>query len=139
MKYVLHPGQLRRMSKPELKALAERCEQSLLSGLSTNQGMMTLIEVEKELLRRERIETRERLDAQQLDVRKTLLEHPPLPSVHALPNYLQNTPNPPETDSLEPPEPDMKTLADLGKAQALEETVSSRDAAELELQPSQKF
>jgi hypothetical protein len=70
MIHALQPGQLRRMEKPQLKTVAEYCERALLSGTSTNQDMMTLIEVEKELLRRERIETKQSM----IDARPTLTQ-----------------------------------------------------------------
>jgi hypothetical protein len=79
MLHALQPAQLRRMDKNQLKAVAEHCEQALLSGLSTHQDMMTLIEVEKELSRRERIDTRQQI----LDVRRTMIEQ--LPSVKLTP------------------------------------------------------
>jgi hypothetical protein len=67
------------MERQQLKLVAEHCERALLSGTSTHQDMMTLIEVEKELLRRERIDTKQQL----MEARKTLIEQAPpsLPSV----------------------------------------------------------
>jgi hypothetical protein len=78
MLHALQPAQLRRMEKNQLKTVAEHCEKALLSGTSTHQDMMTLIEVEKELLRRERIDTRQMIEA-----RRTAVEQvaPSLPSV----------------------------------------------------------
>jgi hypothetical protein len=73
MLHALQPAQLRRMNMPQLKLVAEHCERALLSGTSTHQDMMTLIEVEKELLRRERIDTRQQL----LEARKTLVGQAP--------------------------------------------------------------
>jgi hypothetical protein len=73
MLHALQPAQLRRMNMPQLKLVAEHCERALLSGTSTHQDMMTLIEVEKELLRRERIDTRQQL----LEARKTLIGQAP--------------------------------------------------------------
>jgi hypothetical protein len=77
MLHALQPAQLRRLDKHQLKTLAENCERSLLAGISTNQDMLTLIEVEKELLRREKIDTRQQL----LEMRKTMIEIPASPSV----------------------------------------------------------
>jgi CBS-domain-containing membrane protein len=72
MLHALQPAQLRRLDKHQLKALAENCEKALLAGISTNQDMLTLIEVEKELLRREKIDTRQQF----LELRKTMIEQP---------------------------------------------------------------
>ena len=79
MLHALQPAQLRRMDMSQLKLVAEHCERALLSGTSTHQDMMTLIEVEKELLRRERIDTKQQL----MEARKTFVEQAPsrLPSV----------------------------------------------------------
>ncbi len=69
MTYTLHAAQLRRMHKHELVQLAENCESALLDGTSTQQDMISLIEIEKELLRREQ--------AKAIDnVRKTMVGAP---------------------------------------------------------------
>ena len=69
MTYTLHAAQLRRMHKHELLKLAENCERALLDGTSTQQDMISLIEIEKELLRREQ--------AKAIDnVRKTMVGAP---------------------------------------------------------------
>jgi hypothetical protein len=70
MIYTLHAAQLRRMHKHELKQIAEQCERALLDGTSTQQDMISLIEVEKELLRREQVKIRQGFE----DVRKTMVE-----------------------------------------------------------------
>lgn len=80
MLHALQPAQLRRLDKNQLKSLAENCEKALLAGISTNQDMLTLIEVEKELLRREKIDTRQQL----LELRKTMVEQP-IPTPHPAP------------------------------------------------------
>jgi hypothetical protein len=82
MLHALQPGQLRRMDKNQLKNVAEHCERALLAGISTHQDMTTLIEVEKELLRRERIDTKQ----QMIEIRKTLSGQPAptLPSVSSI-------------------------------------------------------
>jgi hypothetical protein len=69
MVYTLHAAQLRRMHRKELVQLAEKCEKALLDGTSTHQDMISLIEIEKELLRREQAKA---LD----DVRKTMVGTP---------------------------------------------------------------
>jgi hypothetical protein len=63
MLHALLPADLRRKSREELKRIMEQCERALLDGTSTHHHMVTLIESEKELLRRERI-----------DVKKTIAE-----------------------------------------------------------------
>jgi hypothetical protein len=78
MLHALQPAQLRRMDMSQLKLVAEHCERALLSGTSTHQDMMTLIEVEKELLRRERIDTRQMIEARRTAVEQT---PPSFPSV----------------------------------------------------------
>ncbi len=79
MLHALQPAQLRRLEKTQLKTIAENCERALLSGISTGQDMLTLIEVEKELLRREKIDTKQRL----IETRKTMVEMP-VPSLPTL-------------------------------------------------------
>ena len=78
MLHALQPAQLRRMDLPQLKLVAESCERALLAGTSTHQDMMTLIEVEKELLRRERIDTRQMIGARRTAVEQAAQS---LPSV----------------------------------------------------------
>jgi hypothetical protein len=78
MLHALQPAQLRRMDMSQLKLVAEHCERALLSGTSTHQDMMTLIEVEKELLRRERIDTRQMIEARRTAVERAVAS---LPSV----------------------------------------------------------
>jgi hypothetical protein len=70
MIYTLHAAQLRRMHKHELKQIAEQCERALLDGTSTHQDMISLIEVEKELLRREQAKIKQGFE----DVRKTMMD-----------------------------------------------------------------
>jgi hypothetical protein len=84
MLHALQPAQLRRLEKSQLRTIAENCERALLSGISTHQDMLTLIEVERELLRREKLDTKN----QMLELRKTMVEIPiptlpvaPTPSV----------------------------------------------------------
>jgi hypothetical protein len=72
MLHALQPAQLRRLEKSQLRTIAENCERALLSGISTNQDMLTLIEVEKELLRREKLDTKN----QMIGLRKTMVEMP---------------------------------------------------------------
>jgi hypothetical protein len=81
MLHALQPAQLRRMDKNQLKTVAEHCERALLAGISTHQDMMTLIEVEKELLRRERIDTKQ----QMIEVRASMVGRP-TPGVSTTPN-----------------------------------------------------
>ncbi len=69
MVYTLHSAQLRRMHRKELMQLAEQCEKALLDGTSTHQDMVSLVEIEKELLRRNQAKA---LD----DVRKTMVGAP---------------------------------------------------------------
>jgi uncharacterized circularly permuted ATP-grasp superfamily protein len=97
MLHALQPAQLRRMDKKELKIVAENCERALLAGISTHQDMMTLIEVEKEILRRERIDTKQQI----LDVRKTLAEQPVL-TVSTQPSSKLSSINPESSVILEP-------------------------------------
>jgi hypothetical protein len=80
MLHALQPAQLRRMDMPQLKLVAEHCERALLSGTSTHQDMMTLIEVEKELLRRERIDTRQMIEARRTAVEQTVANFPSVTS-----------------------------------------------------------
>jgi hypothetical protein len=75
MLHALQPAQLRRLEKAQLKTIAENCEKALMAGISTNQDMLTLIEVEKELLRREKLDTKNQL----LELRKTMLDVPAAP------------------------------------------------------------
>lgn len=69
MVYTLHAAQVRRMHKHELLRLAEQCEKALLDGTSTHQDMISLVEIEKELLRREQAQARD-------DVRQTMISAP---------------------------------------------------------------
>jgi hypothetical protein len=99
MLHALQPAQLRRMDKKELKIVAENCERALLAGISTHQDMMTLIEVEKEILRRERIDTKQHI----LDVRKTMTEQSAaVLSVSKQPTLVISTINPESSVILEP-------------------------------------
>jgi hypothetical protein len=76
MLHALQPAQLRRLEKAQLRTIAENCEKALMAGISTNQDMLTLIEVEKELLRREKLDTKN----QMLELRKTMLDTPAAPT-----------------------------------------------------------
>jgi hypothetical protein len=69
MVYTLHAAQLRRMHRKELVQLAEQCERALLDGTSTHQDMISLVEIEKELLRRDQAKALQ-------DVRKTMVGAP---------------------------------------------------------------
>ena len=70
MTYTLHSAQLRRMHKHELVQLAEQCEKALLDGTSTHQDMICLIEIEKELLRREQAKVKQSI----VDGHKTMMD-----------------------------------------------------------------
>jgi hypothetical protein len=76
MLHALQPAQLRRLEKAQLRTIAENCERALMAGISTTQDMMTLIEVEKELLRREKLDSKNQL----LELRKTMLDVPAAPT-----------------------------------------------------------
>ncbi len=102
MLHALQPAQLRRLEKSQLRTIAENCERALLSGISTNQDMLTLIEVEKELLRREKIDTKQNL----LELRKTMIEQP----IPMLPT-LANPPSVTSSAVLAPAEPEVEQSA----------------------------
>jgi hypothetical protein len=80
MLHALQPAQLRRMEMAQLKLVAEHCERALLAGTSTHQDMMTLIEVEKELLRRERIDTKQMIEARRTAVEQAAQSFPSVAS-----------------------------------------------------------
>ncbi len=110
MLHALQPAQLRRMDKQQLKNVAENCEKALLAGISTHQDMMTLIEVEKELLRRERIDTKQQIIA----VRKTMVEQP----IPTLPS-IANSPSVTSSAVLAPAEPPPVEMYEEGKLELL--------------------
>jgi hypothetical protein len=99
MLHALQPAQLRRLDKSQLRTIAENCERALLAGISTNQDMLTLIEVEKELLRRERLDTKQQL----LELRKTMIEQP----IPTLPT-ISNPPSVTSSAVLAPAEPPLE-------------------------------
>jgi len=66
MIYPLLPADARRKSREELKEIIEQCERVLLNGTFTHQEMVSLIESEKELLRREKINIKKTIDEAQM-------------------------------------------------------------------------
>ncbi len=66
MLYPLLPADARRKSRKELRAIVEQCERVLLNGTFTHQEMISLIESEKELLRRERIDIKKTINEAQM-------------------------------------------------------------------------
>ena len=66
MLYPLLAADARRKSRSELKEIVEQCERVLLNGTFTHQQMVALIESEKELLRREKIDIKKTIDEAQL-------------------------------------------------------------------------
>ena len=70
MLHTLLAADLRRKSRDEIKRLVEQCERALLDGTYTYHHMGTLIEAEKELLRREHIDVKKTI----AEARRTMVE-----------------------------------------------------------------